>query len=168
MISNLNTFLKVLQKVGYPNSSVTTYSKLADYNLDNLFSELIDEVGHEKADEFVWNAIQAISNDGKGIRVNLDKINASGAYAYLIVHQSRIDLEENENSALVSWSWGENKIANVDEDGNDDWTTIEKMWEEVDMGDWGDFDDFIDEIKDGVIEVVYQNCGFSLWFDDEI
>jgi hypothetical protein len=167
-MSSLNTFLKVLQKVGYPNPSVTTYAKVADYDLNNLFNELIDEVGYEKADSFVWNAIQAISNDGKGIRVNLDKINATGAYAYLTVVQSRIDLEESDNSALISWSWGENKIANVDEDGNDDWKTIEEMWEEVDMGDWGDFDNFIDEIKDEVNEVVYQNCGFYLWFDNEV
>jgi hypothetical protein len=84
------------------------------------------------------------------------------------VVQSRIDLEESDNSALVSWSWGETRIANVDEDGNDDWKTIEEMWEEVDMGDWGDFDNFIDEIKDEVNEVVYQNCGFYLWFDNEV
>ena len=167
-MNDLNRFLKILQKIGYPNPSVPLYAKLSGYDLNTLFDELIDEVGYKKADEFVWNAIQAISNDGKGIRVNLDEINAQGAYSYLIVSQSRIDLEESDNSVLVSWSWGENKIANVDEDGNDEWKTIQEMWEEIDMGDMGEFDNFLDEIKDEVSKIVYQNCGFYLWFDNEV
>ena len=39
-MSHLNTFLKVLQKVGYPNPSVPTYAKITDYDLDDLGDDL--------------------------------------------------------------------------------------------------------------------------------
>jgi hypothetical protein len=35
------------------------------------------------------------------------------------------------------------------------------------MGDWGDFDSFIDEIKEVLNKKVYENCGFNLWFENE-
>lgn len=167
-MSQLNTFLKVLRKVGYPNPSLTTYAKAVEYDLDKLFDNLIDEVGYDKANDFVWNALQSLSEGDRGIKVNLDDVNAPGAYAYVIISQSRIDLEESDNSALVSWSWGETRIANVDDEGNDDWKTIEEIWEDMDMGEWGDFDNFLDEIKEKFNDYVYKNCGFFIWFDHQV
>lgn len=167
-MSQLNTFLKVLRKVGYPNPSLVTYAKAVEYDLDMLFDNLIDEVGYDKANDFVWNALQSLSEGDRGIKVNLDDVNATGAYAYVIISQSRIDLEESDNSTLVSWSWGDSKIANVDDEGNDVWKTIEDTWEDIDMGDWGDFENFIDEIKEKLNNEIYKNCGFFIWFDQQV
>jgi hypothetical protein len=166
-MSDLNRFLKVLQKVGYPNSSLTTYAKIVDYDLEDLFEDLIEEVGEDKANEFVWNALMAMYEGDKGIRINLDVVNATGAYAYFKVSSSRIDLEESHDSTLVVWSWGDSHIATVDEDGQDEWKTIQEAWEDIGMGEWGDFDNFIDEVKEEVNTVIHQNCGFYVWFDTE-
>jgi hypothetical protein len=38
-MSHLNTFLKVLQKIGYPNPSVPTYAKITDYDLDEVVED---------------------------------------------------------------------------------------------------------------------------------
>jgi hypothetical protein len=122
------------------------YAKLSGYDLDKLFDDLIDEIGYEKADNFVWNALQSLSDGDKGIRIDLNTVNANGAYAYLIISQARIDLEESDNSAMISWSWGESRIATADEEGNDVWTTIEDIWEDIDMGELDDFENFINEI----------------------
>jgi hypothetical protein len=166
-MSHLNTFLKVLQKVGYPNPSVPTYAKITDYDLDDLFQDLVDEVGVEKADDFVSKALQSLSDGDKGIFVNLDEVNATGAYAHLIIHESRIDFDESNDAAMITWSWGDSRIATVDENGQDEWKTIQEAWQDVDMGDWGDFDSFIDEIKEVLNKKVYENCGFNLWFENE-
>ena len=168
MISDVNRFLKVLQKIGYPNPSIPLYAKLSGYDLDKLFDDLIDEIGYEKADNFVWNALQSLSDGDKGIRIDLNTVNANGAYAYLIISQARIDLEESDNSAMISWSWGESRIATADEEGNDVWTTIEDIWEDIDMGELDDFENFINEIKETSSLKVYQNCGFNIWFENKV
>ena len=71
-MSQLNTFLKVLKKVGYPNPSVPTYAKIVNYDLEFLFNDLITEVGDKKANEFLWNAVQSLSEGDKGIKISLD------------------------------------------------------------------------------------------------
>lgn len=167
-MSDLKVFLKILNRVGYPNPSVESFAKMADYDLNDLFDNLIDEVGYRKANEFVWNAIQAMSNNGKGIRADLDEITYPGDYVYVIISQSLIDMDESDNTAFVSWSWGESRIKSFDEEGNEFLTTIEDMWEETDMGSAVDFFDLVEDILRDLSEKVHKNCGFYLSFANQV
>jgi hypothetical protein len=167
-MSNLKVFLKILNKFGYPNPSLISYAKMTDYNLDDLFDNLVDEVGYEKANEFVRNAIQSMSKNGKGIRVDLDEITYPGDYVYIIIRQSRIDLDESDSYAFVSWSWGESRIKNIDEEGNEFWTTIEGMWEYADLGSVSDLTYLAEDIQGELSYKIYKNCGFRLWFANHV
>ena len=55
IMSQLKTFLKVVQKLGYPNPSPDSLviANSINYNLNNFIEDLILEVGEEKAYEFV-------------------------------------------------------------------------------------------------------------------
>jgi hypothetical protein len=44
-MSNLNRFLKVLNKVGYPNPDLDSIVRMTDYNLEDFLPDLVDEVG---------------------------------------------------------------------------------------------------------------------------
>jgi hypothetical protein len=163
-MSNIKTFLKVMSKMGYPNSSVNSIANSINYELDNFLPDLVEEVGEIKSDEFVERTLNKLSEDGKGIRVPL----SNDKYIYLQIHQSRIDLEETEDAVLIDWSWGDSRLGALDEDGNEYEATLEEIYDNMDMGDWGDYDEMIDNIKDSCYDFIQENCGFGIWFDRHI
>jgi hypothetical protein len=134
-----------------------------DYDLDNFLPDLVEEVGEERADEFTEKALEKLSENGKGIRIPL----GDNKYIYLQIHQSRLDLEETETQVLIDWSWGDSKLTGVDEDGNEYDATLGELYDNIGMGEWGDWDEMIDNIKNECYDYVRDNCGFGIWFDSE-
>ena len=163
-MSNINTFLKVMNKMGYPNPSTKSISNSIGYNLDDFLPDLIEEVGEIKADEFTERALSKLNKDGNGIQIPL----GDTKYIYLQIHQSRINLDETEDAVLIDWSWGDSRLGALDEDGNEYDATLEEIYDNMDMGDWGDYDEMIDNIKDLCYDFIRENCGFGIWFDRHI
>jgi hypothetical protein len=163
-MSELNRFLKVLNKVGYPNPSIHSIAKMIDYNLEEFLPDLVAEIGEEKADEFTEKALKKMSTP-KGIRIQ-GKDN-SQEYAYIIIHNPRLDLENDETTVLCDWEWGDTNILSQDDDGNETYKTIEEVGEDLGMGDWADYDDLVDGIRNDCNDIVFSNCGFGIWWDDQ-
>jgi hypothetical protein len=161
-MSELNRFLKVLNKVGYPNPDVHSIAKMIDYNLEEFLPDLVAEIGEEKADEFTEKALNKMSTP-KGIRIK-GKYN-SQEYAYIIIHNPRLDLDNDETTVLCDWEWGDTNILSQDDDGNETYKTIEEIGEDLGMGDWSDYDDLVDGIKSDCNDIVFSNCGFGIWWD---
>lgn len=164
-MSNLNTFLRVMNKMGYPNPSTKSIADSIDYDLDNFLPDLVEEVGEIKADEFTERALSKLNKDGKGIRVPLDDKNHN--YIYLEIHQSRINLDETEDAVLIDWSWGDNVLTGVDENGEEYDSNMDEIYENLGMGEWGEFDEMIDNIRDECFDFIRENCGFGIWFDTQ-
>ena len=162
-MSELNRFLKVLNKVGYPNPSIHSIAKMIDYNLEEFLPDLVAEIGEKKADEFTEKALNKMSTP-KGIRIK-GKYN-SQEYAYIIIHNPRLDLDNDETTVLCDWEWGDTNILSQDDDGNETYKTIEEIGEDLGMGDWSDYDDLVDGIKSDCNDIVFSNCGFGIWWDD--
>jgi hypothetical protein len=99
-MSELNKFLKVMSKMGYPNPNTKSIARSMDYDLDEFLLDLVEEVGKERAEEFTENALSKLSEDGKGIKVPL---NDNTEYIYLQIYESRIDLDETESQVLINW-----------------------------------------------------------------
>ena len=115
-MSDLVPFLKLLTKVGYPNPEIQTIARMADYNLEEFLPDLVAELGEEKADEFTERALNKMSTQD-GIRIQ-DKDDPK-QYAYIKLHNPRLDLENDETTVLCDWSWGETKILHQDDDGTE-------------------------------------------------
>ena len=162
-MSNLKTFLKVLSKVGYPNPDVHSIAKMIDYNLEEFLPDLVAEIGEEKADEFTEKALNKMSTP-KGIRIK-DK-DDSKEYAYIIIHNPRLDLDNDETTVLCDWEWGETKILHQDDDGTETYKTIQEIGEDLGMGEWADYDELVDNVKEECNQLVFNNCGFGIWWDD--
>ena len=163
-MSNLNTFLKVLQKVGYPNPDVHSIAKMIDYNLEEFLPDLVAEIGEEKADEFTEKALNKMSTSD-GIRIQDD--DDPEQYAYIKIYNPRLDLDNDETTVLCDWSWGDTNIFFKDDDGNDSYKTIQEIGENIGMGDWADFDEMVDEIREDCNRLVFNSCGFGIWWDDQ-
>jgi len=164
-MSNLKTFLKVLSKVGYPNPDTESIAKMVDYNLEDFLPDLVAELGQEKADEFTEKAINKMSTP-KGIKVT-NIYDYPEQYAYIDVYNPRLDLENDETTVLCDWSWGDTKLLSQDDDENETYKTIEEIGDEVGMGEWADYDDLVDEIREDCNKLVFKNCGFGIWWDDQ-
>jgi len=163
-MSNLKTFLKVLSKVGYPNPDVHSIAKMIDYNLEEFLPDLVAEIGEEKADEFTEKALNKMSTSD-GIRIS-NLYDDPNQYAYIHILNPRLDLENDETTVLCDWSWGQTSILSQDDDGNETYKTIEEIGEDLGMGDWAEYDELVDGIKDDCNKIVYNNCGFGIWWDD--
>lgn len=162
-MSNLNTFLKVLQKVGYPNPDVESIAKMIDYPLEDFLPDLVAEVGEQKADEFTEKALKKLSTP-QGIKV--PDLDDPEQYAYIILLNPRLDLENDDTTVLCDWAWGDSNIFFRDDDGNESYKTIQEISNEIGMGDWSDFDDMVDDIREDCNKFVFKNCGFGIWWDD--
>lgn len=164
-MNNINRFLRVMNKLGYPNPNVMLIAESMNYNLDEFLVDLIDEIGEVKTHEFVERAFEKLSEDGKGIRVPLDDNNNN--YIYLQIYHSRLDGDETEDSVLIDYSWGENKLTGVDEDGNEYDSTMDELYDNIGMGEWGEWDEMIDNVKNECYDHIRSNCGFGIWFDNQ-
>ena len=151
--------------MGYPNPNTKSIARSMDYDLDEFLPNLVEEVGKERAEEFTENALSKLSEGGKGIKVPLDDDNDN--HIYLQIYESRIDLDETGDAVLIDWSWGENKLTGVDENGNEYDSTMDEIYDNIGMGEWGEWDEMIDNIKSECYDYIRDNCGFGIWFDKE-
>jgi hypothetical protein len=137
---------------------------MADYNLEEFLPDLVEILGEEKADDFTEKALNKISTpNGIKIQDNEDP----EQYAYIILHNPRLDLENDETTILCDWMWGDTNIFYRDDDGNGSYKTIPEIADEIGMGDWADFDDMVDHIREDCNKLVFNNCGFGIWWDDQ-
>jgi len=163
-MTDLKRFLNVLTKVGYPNSDIVSIAKVVDYNLENFLPDLVEEIGQEKADEFTEKALKKMSTP-EGIKIQ--DLDDPQQYAYINLLNPRLDLDNDETTVLCDWSWGDTNIYFRDDDGNESYRTIQEIADEVGMGDWSDFDTMVDDIREDCNQLVYKNCGFGIWWDDQ-
>ena len=163
-MSELNRFLKVLNKVGYPNPDVHSIAKMIDYNLEEFLPDLVAEIGEEKADEFTEKALNKMSTSD-GIRIQDD--DDPEQYAYIKIYNPRLDLDNDETTVLCDWNWGDTNIFFRDDDGNESYKTIQEIGEDLGMGDWADYDEMVDDIREDCNQLVFKNCGFGIWWDDQ-
>lgn len=163
-MSDLIRFLKVLKKFGYPNPNLESIAKMLNYNLEDFLPDLVAEVGQENADEYAEKALNKLSTP-EGIRIQ-DRDDPN-QYAYIKLYNPRLDLENDETTLLCEWGWGDSSIYFKDDDGVESYKTIQEVGEELSMGDWSDYDEMVDEIKEDCNRLVYSNCGFGIWWDDQ-
>jgi len=162
-MSDLKIFLKTLSKVGYPNPDIGSIAKMIDYNLEEFLPDLVAEVGEEDADFFTEKALNKMSTP-EGIKIQ--DLDDTEQYAYIILHNPRLDLDNDETTVLCDWSWGDSNIFFRDDDGNESYKTIQEIREDLSIGDWADYDEMVDDIKEDCNKLVFKNCGFGIWWDD--
>ena len=163
-MTDLKRFLNILTKVGYPNSDISSIAKAVGYNLENFLPDLVEEIGQEKADEFTEKALKKMSTP-EGIKIQ--DLDDPQQYAYINLLNPRLDLDNDETTVLCDWSWGDTNILLIDDDGSESYRTIQEIADEMGMGEWADFDEMVDDIREDCNQLVFKNCGFGIWWDDQ-
>ena len=167
-MSNLKTFLKVAQKLGYPNPSPNSLviANSIDYILNNLLQDLIMEVGEERANEFVNKTFSSLgATYSPGIKIDLsDSVGETGSYIYLIING--FDFAEGDDEFKEVWihyTWGDSKL--IDDEGP---KSLEDIYDDVDLGTMGEYDELIDDIQHECISQIFKKTGLIIHFDSQI
>ncbi len=167
-MSNLKLFLKALQRSGYPNSktNVTTIARAIDYDLDFFLTDLLKELGGKKTKDFVGKTFSTLGlTYSPGMKIDFtDSIGEPGSYIYLIINSFTFNEgDEDYDEVWISYSWGDSLL--IDDEGE---KTLEDIWDDVDMGTMGEFEDFVDEIKDTCSTEIFKKTGLVIHFDSQI
>lgn len=162
MNNQVKNFLKILQRYGYPNPSVLSLAKAMDYNLDWFLSELSNEIGDDGVLDFCDKAIEKLSEE-KGIKIDLE--NEYNEYVYVYIYPIFYDEDESPNDVVSNYKWGESRVI-VSQDGQEIiYGTIQELIDNNDMYESSNVDDLIEHIHARAYNIVYQNCGFGIWWE---
>ena len=167
-MSNLKTFLKVVQKLGYPNPSPNSLviANSIDYTLNNRLEDLITEVGKEKSNEFVNKTFSSLgATYSPGIKIDLsDRVGETGSYIYLIINGFDFaEGDEEYKQVWIHYTWGYNQL--IDDEGP---KTLDDIYDEVDLGTMGEYSDLIDDIQYECISQIFKKTGLIIHFDSQI
>jgi hypothetical protein len=167
-MSNLKTFLKVAQKLGYPNPSPNSLviANSINYNLNNFIEDLILEVGQERANEFVNKTFSSLgATYSPGIKIDLsDSVGEIGSYVYLIINGFAFVEGDNEfKEVWIHYTWGDSRL--IDDEGP---KTLDDIYDDVDLGTMGEYGDLIDDIQYECIQEIFKKTGLIIHFDSQI
>jgi hypothetical protein len=167
-MSNLKTFLKVAQKLGYPDPSPNSLviANSINYNLNNFIEDLISEVGQERANEFVNKTFSSLgATYSPGIKIDLsDRLGETGSYIYLIING--FDFAEGDGEFEEVWihyTWGDSMLIH---DGEE--KTLDDIYDDVDLGTMGEYDELMDDIQYECIQEIFKKTGLIIHFDSQI
>jgi hypothetical protein len=166
-MNDFNILLKYFKRLGYPNKNLLNLFESLDYDEEDFLADLVAKIDEDGANDFTMRAINKLSDGDKGIKVIVNE-GAYDEYAYIKIHDTIVDLDNDDTTVLVTWSWGDSRILSVNEDEEEIYVTVQQLYEDAGMGDMGDLEDLLDRIKDDCSKLVYENCGFGLWYDSFI
>lgn len=161
-MSNLKTFLKVLKKEGYPNPNTSTFAKYVNYDLEGFLYDLKEEIGENGVVDFCDKAIEKLTGK-EGLRIDLDGPNGD-EYVYIHIYPIFYNEDESENDVVSNHGWGDSHLLGTNEDGVEQYMTIQEIIDNTGMGEWSELDELLDHIKTKAYNKVYYNCGFGIWW----
>lgn len=161
-MSDIKSFLKVCKRYGYPNPKLQTIANMVGYDLDNLLIDLDAEIGEKGVLDFCEKAIVKFTGE-KGLKVDVSSP-YSDEYVYIHIYPVFYDKEESENDIISNSAWGESKLLAKNDEGIEEYRTIEEIIDDSDMGNWSEVDDFIEDMKGRANRIVFENCGFGIWW----
>jgi hypothetical protein len=90
----------------------------------------------------------------------------NGDYVHIIIHSIDIIQTDEEGDfpfhVWVNYSWGDSRLVWGEDDEH---VTLEDAYEEVGLGEIGEWDELIDSIQDDVKYEVYKQTEFMIHFD---
>lgn len=160
-MSEIKYFLNVLKKEGYPNPHVRIISNMLGYNLDYFLQDLNREIGTEGVVDFCKKAIEKMTGEN-GLKIDLGA--NQDEFVYIKIYPIDYDESENEYDVICNHAWGESRILSTDEDGKEQYMTIQEIIDQTDMGGWSELDELLDHIKGEASNKIYTNCGFGVYW----
>lgn len=160
-MGDLKTFLTVLQKYGYPNPKVETIAKMTSYNLDELLTDMYTKKGFQFTQNFVEQSLIKLLGKDMKIKMDVSEVAEEGSHVTFKVSPFDFDPEETEDGVYSKIDILDSHI--VQPDGSV--KTLDEMYSDSDMGDWGDFDELMSAVEGVLMSYIHQHTGIWLYKD---
>ena len=135
------------------------------YPIYSFLDDLKNTIGEEKTNDFIQNTFSKLNATTSGVEVDLsNSVGPEGSYIFLIINGFDIvfnDYEEDE--VWIHYSWGP---AEIILDGES--KTLEDIYDEVGLGEMGEWGELMDEIQNTCIQYMFEKTGFLIHFDSQI
>jgi hypothetical protein len=157
-MEKIELFLKYLAKTNYPSTETTVIADMIDYNLDDFLMDLENKLGQEGVDNFCKKAIDKLGGS-EGIKIDF----GNEEYVIVKIEVSGYDEDEYQSDIGANVEILDSKILTVDGVGHEFYTTTDEIRYEADMGDWSEYDEMMDFIRQQIYNYIFYRCGFGIW-----
>jgi hypothetical protein len=159
-MNKLKFFLKVAERIGYPNPKILSAMEHMDYEPENFLSDLKDELGEESTLNFVVKSLKKLENYNGSIRIPLEFHDSE---SWAAVEITAVYFDDNESDIVnLGYFFTDSEITDPE---TGEKKTIQQIKDDVDMGEWQDIEDFIDYIKGEFYSYILQNTGIQTYWD---
>lgn len=154
--------LKVLSTQGYPNPKLRSIKKALGYNGEDFLIDLTSELGIKKAEEFIRKTLEKLSEPNtQDYTIKVPLKGYVDSFVELIIYDFYIDDEESETDIIINYGFGDSRIVHP---GDGVAKTLDDISDEADMGNWADYQDFLDDIRGNIYDYIANRCGFGVWY----
>lgn len=160
-MSDFKTFMKTLSKTGYPNPNIVSIAEFVGYNIEDFLPDMMWLEGYEKTEKFLSNTLNKILDKNGVMRVDISDLAYGPSYVDIKMIYKGYDPEISEESILIKDAFVDSKIIN--QQGEE--TTLEEMYEDVGLGEMGEWDDFIGSIREEINNQFFNQSGFHLYWE---
>ena len=153
--------LKILAREGYPNPNLDNIFDAIDYDGEWFLVDLTKELGIRGAEDFVRKTLNKLSETNKqDYEIKVPLRGYDDSWVKLVIYDFYIDDEESETDIIVNYSFDDSRIVNPDGEV----TTMQQIWDEMDLGGMNDWEDFKDEVRTECYNYISKRCGFGIWY----
>lgn len=159
-MSNLKSFLDILRKVEYPNSEISEIAKAMDFDLRHFLADITEQFGEEKTKLFTKKALETFLGPDKIVKIDVSDLFFGPSYVKFKIDPQEYDSKKDPNYVKVNWNIVDSEI--TDEDGS--MTNLFDMYENVGLGEMGDWYELEETIYNELNDTVFNNLGFKFDF----
>ena len=161
-MTNLDIFLKLLIREGYPNENLSSISKVVGYNVDNLLEDINNQHGHEAVMKFISKGFEKMM--GPDLTLTLDLVPYGyydGSFVKFHIMRFNYQPDDYDHSVVVHGAIIDSRICHPDTTCE----TLEEIYDNADMGEWGDVDDLKEEILNSISHKIHESLGYYLAYE---
>lgn len=153
------SFLRLLEREGYPNENVSDFAQLVGYDLDNLLVDFVLNLGVDKTEEFVKRGLDVIFGPSKKLRLDFSRDYGQGAFVDYILEDFYVDLNDTADGIRIEKKFGDSAL----EDDRGVLKSLEQIYHDSDMGDWWGFDELVDSLNRDLAKYLNKRLGYFIY-----
>lgn len=154
-------FLKLLRKEGYPNEDTSDLAAVVGYNLDNFLIDFVEVFGMDKMMDFVEEGLKKLIGKDKKVTLTMSDSYGLGSFVDLKIKDFYIDLDDTADGIRLNASFGDSAI----EDPEGILKSLDDISDEIGIGEWGDFEELIENIKHEFQDWFYKRLGYQIYWE---
>lgn len=148
----LQAFLLILKRYGYPNENLLRLSRSVGYDIGDLIPEFYAEFGLEKTKGFIDKGVQKLLGDDMTFRIDFGE----GEYIVAELLNYRYDPDDDPQDVYGEFFISDSALRER-EDG--ELVTLDNLSDEYDPWDMTDLYDFLDR---SIQDYFYENLGYRI------